>query len=108
MCSTNLKWSIFEFHLSLTPEDRPIEASSAHQAFVAARSIEIQRSRIPSSVNKSPSSDGMLGAQSRNMEAEVHVEMLCGILQDGPYFRYHLTAVCGLRFKNNIIAVQRL
>lgn len=50
----------------------------------------------------------MLGAQSRNMEAEVHVEMLCGILQDGPYFRYHLTAVCGLRFKNNIIAVQRL
>ncbi len=82
MCSTNLKWSIFEFHLSLTPEDRPIEASSAHQAFVAARSIETQRSRIPSSVNKSPSSDGMLGAQSRNMEAEVHVELLCGILGD--------------------------
>jgi len=49
---------------------------------VAARSIETQRSRIPSSVNKSPSSDGMLGAQSRNMEAEVYVEMLCGILDD--------------------------
>jgi len=49
---------------------------------VAARSIETQRSRIPSSVNKSPSSDGILGAQSRNMEAEVYVELLCGILGD--------------------------
>ncbi len=39
-------------------------------------------SLCPPPVNKSPSSDGMLGAQSRNMDAEVHVELLCGILDD--------------------------